>query len=119
MICFDLYLNGERLCRAGKEDISVLSSILSYVIPRGGGKPELELSVGGLSTLPDADVHSKWLHGHEIRVGDEVTIRIVEADTSDEPASQTVETADWKQEQERRYYERIKAQYEDPTESGS
>ena len=89
MICFELYLNGERLCRAGKEDMTVLTSILSYVASTGK-EEELLLTVSGLLTSSEGHVHSSWLQAHDVQVGDEVTIKIVAADTADDPSSETI-----------------------------
>lgn len=82
MICFEVYVNGEKICLAGVGESGVLSSIVSW----GGrqGRPEIkpDLHIGG---LVDKE-HVAWTKKmYNLEVGDEVTLKIVEADTADEP----------------------------------
>lgn len=77
LICFEVWVNGEKICLAGVGDSGVLNSIIHVAEPR---KPDLH--VGGLVN----DEHVRWTERmHFLEVGDEVTIKIVEADTADEP----------------------------------
>jgi ClpX C4-type zinc finger len=100
MKCFEVTINGERLCTAGVED-GVLTAILSFVKPQ---KPSdeaqaddtsvktesLDIRVGGLVNVePDASAHVDWLT-QDLFVGDEVTIKILEATTCDEPTSREI-----------------------------
>jgi hypothetical protein len=113
MICFDVYENGEKLCRAGKADLLVLSSILSWVKKTEVVDEELTLHIGGLYKHESGgNAHPQWLERLELNVGDEITIKIVEADTADEPVGETVNTPEWIQEQKRRYFESVKAEFE-------
>lgn len=82
MIAFEISVNGEKLCTAGIGDKGVLSAIIN-------GPKRPNLSVGGLAN----DEHLHWLEreaGFGLKVGDEVTVRIVEADCVDEPVGRSV-----------------------------
>jgi hypothetical protein len=75
MIAFEVWVNGEKKCTAGVGDKGVLNAIMN-------GPSHPHLSVGGLS----GEEHVRWLERNgELKVGDEVTIRIVETDQIDEP----------------------------------
>ena len=93
MICFDVYVNGSRICRAGIGAAGVLTTIVNWV----GGSPksrrksgrtaegDLRLSVGGLyQTDRETDVYPQWADLH-LHPGDHVEIRVVEADDPDKP----------------------------------
>lgn len=91
MICFEVSVNGNTVCVAGVGAEGVLSAILSWAQKspefrkaRGQGwtPSEPHLHVGGLVK----EEHLRWLNGQfEVAVGDEVTVRVIEADTVDEP----------------------------------
>lgn len=86
MICFDVYLNGEKLCRAGKDDFEVINFIVDRLAPHDGDHLRMSLYVGGGSRLPSGgSVHLRWLDHPELKEGDEITIKIVTSDISDEP----------------------------------
>src|SRR5688572_24428855 len=89
MIVFEIRINGAVRCRAGSEGdvIATLSYIRSPVLADAIARGELpkevqdpDLSVGGVL----GDAHARWL-SQKCSVGDEITIRIVESDTADEP----------------------------------
>ena len=84
MICLEVWVNGEKICLAGTGiGKGVLNSIidLNSIGPEGAVK-HINLHVGGLVN----DEHLRWTEKrHPLEVGDEVTIKIVEADTVDEP----------------------------------
>jgi hypothetical protein len=112
MICFDVYLNGEKLCRAGMKDAVVMNCILDWVKLEEGGE-EMAFTVGGLYDHPSGGTaHPRWLNRRQLKTGDEVTIRIVDSETADEPVSEKVSTPEWLKEQERKYYESVRAKFE-------
>jgi hypothetical protein len=98
MKCFEVTINGKRVCTAGIGDDGVLTGILSFVkrkdSPEGTADAEgiqdsesLELRVGGLENrAPGVSEHLKWLN-QNLAVGDEIVIRIIEASQCDEPIS--------------------------------
>ena len=91
MICFEMYVNGKRVARAGIPGFAVLSSILTWVNRRRDSRDsELTLSLGGLdSNGPpwEQGTHVRWAVP-EVTVGDRVEVKIVEADDVDPPAHQ-------------------------------
>lgn len=78
MICFEVWVNGEKVCLAGVSESDVLTCIVDG--ERRGLKSNLH--VGGLVK----DEHVRWTQKrHSLEVGDEVIIKIVESDKADEP----------------------------------
>lgn len=113
MICFDVFVNGEKVCRAGKEEVSVLDAMVMYVSEKEDVRSEeLALNVGALFSHSGANVHVRWADQMELKMGDEVIIRIVDADDSDEPSHEKAYTKEDDQRSERAYFERLKAKYE-------
>ncbi len=97
MICFDVFINGECICRAGVDaDHGVLSSILTWIrrdldqFPQEArdriDREELSLNVAGHVNRGGKDFeHLEWIK-RPLSPGDDVTIRIVDAATADKPA---------------------------------
>ncbi len=91
MICFEVSVNGEKLCTAGIGEYGVLSCILSWVkrhpdrykpeMPIEFLDEELHLDVGGIEDKESI----KWLKDFNLEVGSEISIRIIESDYTDEP----------------------------------
>ncbi len=77
MIAFEVSVNGKRVCVAGAERVSSVSLHWAHHSPQRVG-----FSVGGVSSEGGVDHHCEW-DVPPIGVGDEVTIRIVEADAVD------------------------------------
>src|SRR4051812_6619325 len=95
MLCFEVTINGKKMCTAGVEDYGVLSTIFSwYKNPPPANMEntndsqmnEPHLSVGGFVK----DTHVECLSG-VLEIGDEVTIRIIESDQADEPRNELEE----------------------------
>ena len=74
----EVYLNGASLCTAGIGKDAVLNAIVD-VLSRNGDY-HMMLRVGGLEN----DEFMTWCK-RDLQLGDEVTIRIVEADSIDPP----------------------------------
>lgn len=85
MKSFGVPVNGRRICTAGIGPNGVLSAILSWAA--GGSRQtvqgRLTLHVAGLDSR--ADEHADWAVP-EVAVGDEITIRISEAENVDPEA---------------------------------
>src|SRR5437870_12001159 len=100
MICFDVELNGWRVCRAGVGQRGVLHACAGWVNRgRGQGGPgtrhrvSLRLDVGGMAFRGAEEYeHVNW-RGRRLRPGDEVIIRAEEAASADRVASRKRETA--------------------------
>jgi hypothetical protein len=85
MKAFLVRLNGKRVCKAGIGPHGVLNAIVNWV---GGGSPhtlkgELFLHVGGLDSRTDE--HLRYAVP-KLKVGDTVTVKIIEADRVDPEA---------------------------------
>lgn len=92
MICYEVQLNGRRLCVAGAPGYGVLGTNLTWVKrsperrrkgePRAAyGVEEHFLQVGGLFE----DEHLDWISSRRIRTGDIVRIRVLRRATADRP----------------------------------
>ncbi|MBD2307400.1 hypothetical protein H6G17_18140 [Chroococcidiopsis sp. FACHB-1243] len=94
MIAFEVYLNGEKLCTAGLRDLSVLTAILNWrqrqADASAANPEELEaedfrLYVGGMLNIAEGSREFlRWLDLN-LEVGNEITIKIVDANTVDIP----------------------------------
>ncbi|WP_317110361.1 hypothetical protein [Chroococcidiopsis sp. SAG 2025] len=94
MIAFEVYLNGEKLCTAGLRDLSVLTAILNWrqrqadasaANPEDLDAEDLRLYVGGMLNIAEGSREFlRWLDLN-LEVGDEITIKIVDANTVDIP----------------------------------
>jgi hypothetical protein len=119
MLCFEVMVNGTSLCRAGIGASGVLSATVSWVggspqAERAGGRTkegETELRVGGLYSTEREQVFPEWV-ARVLAPGDEVVLRVVEADSVDPPSSQAAQSHDWLRKHEKAYYERMKRKYE-------
>lgn len=116
MICFDLYVNGEKLSRAGMEQLRVLTCILHFAkASEHYQDDELAVSLGGLYAHSSGDnVDARWVERKRLIVGDEVTIKIVECGVADKPAEEVVHSAKWIREKEREYVEKTVTKFDDP-----
>jgi hypothetical protein len=81
MRAFEVRRNRKRLCVAGIDGDCVLNTIVDHIASRRG-RPELHLHVGGL--ISATDEHVIW-RNIRLKDGDEVTVKIVEADRVDRP----------------------------------
>jgi hypothetical protein len=82
MKAFRVCINGQRLCTAGIGPCGVLSAIVSWVggISGRAAPSDLRLSVGGL--VVRTDEHVTW-ETPELKVGDTITVEIIEAEHVD------------------------------------
>ena len=121
MIVFEVFLNGTRLTRAGTEDMGVLSTHVTAVGKLGRrskgteGKSQgydLDLHVGGLTARTrQADEHVRWVPMKALKVGDEVTIRVVKDTAADAPRRQYPRQGDTQKPSDRERYEFAKTLY--------
>jgi hypothetical protein len=85
MLCIELSRNGKRLATGGLPGKGVLSVIFDRVFAEVHGPRELlHFSFGGLDTSAQPNASLTWAYGG-VLVGDEFTVRFVEATASDEP----------------------------------
>ena len=101
MKCFEVTINGKKVCTAGVGDDGVLTSIITFVkrndsseetadTQANSDSASIDLRVGGLANRgPGVTEQVEWLHQNLV-VGDEITIKIVEASECDEPNTKEV-----------------------------
>ena len=87
-------LNAKKLCVAGIDGDGVVNTMITSVAGRGGQR--LSLTVLGLVT--GVNEHVTW-RAMGLKVGDEVTLKVVEVDSADRP--RTRRRSDPKQEERR------------------
>ena len=93
MPTFHVYLNGKKMSTAGVRELGVLSAHVTWVRRRiedtgrkksEGVEEDLTLHVGGL--IQEKEEHVRRLD-RNLKIGDEVTIRVVEDGEVDRPRS--------------------------------
>lgn len=89
MICFEILVNGELACRAGADDLQSLSTLISwrrkpFKLSADLEEPNPQIIVGGVT---EGRERPQWLE-KALSVGDELTIRIVESSSADQPVMQ-------------------------------
>lgn len=122
MIAFEVSIDGQKKCTAGIADLGVASVIATWVrrasrdptsdqpIP-GHFEEELTLDVGGLAHDPDgASVQVSWLR-QSLKVGQQITLSVVETQEPDPPRTRDREDPTWTARKKREYYERLKREY--------
>ena len=125
MLCYEVYINGNKVCLAGVDGAGVLTGILGWVkgerheADEGSREDrplveDLYLRVGGLTHHGRDTVHHVWVN-EELRPGDEVRFRIVERDVCDPPINARTDDAKGIEQERREYYEDLKRFYERPT----
>jgi hypothetical protein len=85
MIAFEIYLNDQKMCRAGVGDSGVLSAMVTWAattMSTGTRNEDLFLSLGGL--INPGGKHVSWINQKGLAVGDRIQVKIVEADSVDE-----------------------------------
>jgi hypothetical protein len=112
MIAFKLSINGEYKCTAGVRDFGVLSAGITWVRrkpekARDGKTIEEELTadLGGLDSK--SNEYLKWF-SQRLRVGDRVSIEVVETKRADKPKRRYRDDPKVVQRAKRRYFERLK-----------
>ena len=114
MIAFKLSINGEYICTAGVRDFGVVSAIITWVRrkPENGRdgetktiQEELTAELGGLDSK--SREHLKWW-SQRLRVGDRVSIEVVDAKRADKPKRRYRDDPKVVERAKRRYLERSK-----------
>ena len=85
MICFEIFVNGEKLFLAGIEPGVLAAHVTSW---QGGSttkrEPVVHLHVSGVTEKKRFDWTESGSEQSLLKIGDEVTIRVVQADRPDE-----------------------------------
>jgi|SRR5258705_9186796 len=113
MIAFEVFLNGNKVCRAGVGDLGVLTTILTWVKREGRNtktretgiiEEELTLDVSGL--ISSKNEHVRWTDD-KVTVGDEVCIRIINLESVDPPSVRRTEDPAEVERRQERYVEQM------------
>lgn len=87
MLAFEIMINGEKVLAAGVEDWDLIhADIMARRAKEAIESDEYELSVGGLpQQIEDGKLeHIRWGRT-ELKLGDQITIRLIETDAADPP----------------------------------
>ena len=107
-LCFEVRINDGPAVISGRAGISVLSSTLTFV----SSSNELELRVGGLASAGTHDNEFlEWIK-QDLKIGDRVSIRIVESDSLSAPIAVERDDPGDSERKERKYYEQLKKKFE-------
>jgi hypothetical protein len=82
VLAIEVHLNGEKLTVAGAERLSVLTAAVAVGHMKEGGAPEVHLQVGGITSRE----HLDWITRQGLKLGDSVTLRVLEVQAADPPA---------------------------------
>jgi hypothetical protein len=97
MLCFEVWRNDQKLVTAGLSDTGVLSFMLTWVgkesdassvaSASAGIIPGLRCNVGGIDSAPDpsGDKSVDWYETEELKIGDELRVRLNSSDKPDPP----------------------------------
>lgn len=112
MIAFKLSINGEYICTAGVRAFGVLSAIITWMRRKAengrDGKTIEEELTAELSGLDgESKEHLKWW-SQRLRVGDKLSIEVVEAKRADKPKRRYRDDPKVVERAKRRYFERLK-----------
>jgi hypothetical protein len=108
-LCFEISLNGAPPVVAGGDSLAVVTAMAVMRWERG--VPEVELQVGGLATAP-ARQRWSWVE-RTLGVGDRITITVVESGSRTAPDRVEGEDPQWRERQERNYYEHLRRKFGD------
>ena len=121
MIVIEVELNGKRVARAGAKDMGVLGAHVGGVGklgPHSGGAKsakhayDLDLWVGGLTSRSRRpDEHLRWGGRRQLKVGDEVIVRVLESTKADPPNERSPSSGRRDKLSERERFEFAKALY--------
>lgn len=95
MICFQVEINGKKLCTAGVGEFGVLTTVLSLVRNRQQGHSidedtaKVQLRVGGTTSLKDSVDESVEWTSSSLNVGDEVRVTVTDQLQPDDPTERT------------------------------
>ena len=86
MICFEVNINGQKVCLAGVGDNGVLSIMTTFFASSEMQKTDFRVG-GSIKVDAETSQQMDWVH-RELAVGDVLTVKIVEADNYDLPSNQ-------------------------------
>jgi|SRR6185503_583712 len=121
MLAIHVKLNGKRLTTAGAEDLGVLTSHVTLtgklgsktVEWRNSGRPDIWLRVGGLTSRAEGigDDHLYLTDHKPLRVGDKITLRIVETSRAGRVVSRVTSRKKAPGASGQAFYKMVKEQY--------
>jgi hypothetical protein len=85
MVAFEIKINGKKRCVAGLDEVGDLTATLSWN-DQNATHQKLWFNVGGVTgERGKSDRVMLWLDERFLRIGDRISIRIVETQTADPP----------------------------------
>jgi hypothetical protein len=121
LIVIEVELNGKRVARAGAKDMGVLGAHVGGVGklgPHSGGTKsakdafDLDLWVGGMTSRSRRpDEHLRWGGRRQLKIGDEVVVRILQSTQADPPNERSPASGKRDKRSERERFEFAKVLY--------
>lgn len=119
MFALKVQINGEAPVTAGSDDLSVLNAVVNCVGRLGSksfsgreGEPaDLFITVGGLTSRASEqpDEHVKWISQKPLKVGDVISVKVLDTSHADAPISG--QEAEKRKHDELEYFEHCKKVY--------
>ena len=119
MIVLRVQVNGESPVVGGAKDLGVLNAIITAVGKLGGDAspcrsdepPDIHLSLGGLTSRAanTPDEHVRWIGHRELRVGDKITIEVLDTAVAD--PIESGHATEQREDDERQYFDHCKRAY--------
>jgi len=121
MLVLSVQVNEEPPVIGGADDLGVLNAIISAVGKLGvdaepgrpDEPPDIHLSLAGLTSRPGGvpDEHLRWVSHRNLRIGDRITVEVLEAISAD--PIESGHAAKQREDDEREYFEHCKRAYLD------
>lgn len=109
MTVFDVKINGKKITRAGIKGPGVMTTIITLVRSDDDMKGEtMEISVGALSDKGKNNREFLEWSKCQLKTGDEITVKVVDAKTADLPASKKKDDPKKNLGAKKRYFKRLK-----------
>jgi hypothetical protein len=119
MFALKVQINGEAPVTAGSDDLGVLNAVVNCVgrlgsksvSGRAGEPADLFITVGGLTSRgsEQPDEHVKWISQKPLKVGDIISVEVL--DTSDADAPISGQETEKRKHDELEYFEHCKKVY--------
>jgi hypothetical protein len=117
MFALKVQINGEAPVTAGSDDLGVLNAVINCVGRLGSksvsgreGEPaDLFITVGGLTSREQPNVHVKWISQKPLKVGDVISVEVLDTFDADAPISG--QEAEKRKHDELEYFEHCKKVY--------
>jgi hypothetical protein len=111
VIALEISVNGKRLYTIGADDPGFVDASVIRERKRDAPRIQIGLSAHGANLPVDGEVEYLDWNGSSLKVGDEVTIRVVDTDAIDAPHQRRIHDAKRNEKRKREHYESLKREF--------